>query len=145
MAVKPIENMPMPRSKPTSQAQMVRDDLKEAFEKRISQFELEGEYNYKTLGTLVRQEIRNYFWSNISYPAVRAVKEELKDEFAGMRIVVPDRGFYEERGFVVVKTIKMEDRPHVFVKIYFDAIDNYKDKLLADTRDLMRKRQENKG
>ena len=62
-----------------------------------------------------------------------------------MRIVVPDRGFYEERGFVVVKTIKMEDRPHVFVKINFDAIDNYKDKLLADTRDLMRKRQESKG
>lgn len=144
MAVKPIESMPMPRSKPVTQAQMVRDDLKEAFEKRISQFELEGEYNYKTLGTLVRQEIRSYFWNNVFYPARCAVKEELKNEFADMRIVVPDRGFYEDRGFAVVKTVTMEDRPHVFVKIYFDAIDNYKDKLLADTRELMRKRQENK-
>lgn len=137
MAIKPVENMPMPRSKPTSQAQMVRNDLHEAFENRIEQFEFEGNYNYKTLGSLVRQEVRRYFWNNIALPARREVKKELQSEFTGEKIDFPNRGLYEEQGYVIVKTVTMDDRPHVFVKIFFGAIDAYKDNLLIDTRDLM--------
>ena len=134
MAIKEVKNIPckMTNRKPT-QAQMVRDDIQEAFDKRISKFELDGDYNYKTLRGLVRCELEHYFTKQIYVPTVREVKNALSEE-GHIDIQIPCGFEHGEHRAFDVYGVTCEDRKHVYVQIYFNYIDNFKATLLRATK-----------
>lgn len=134
MAIKEVKNIPckMNNKKP-SQAQMVRDDIKEAFDNHISKFEFEGDYNYKTLGSLVRHELGRYFKRNVYLPTAREVELALANE-GYTDVTVPIRNFDYGEDAITVHTVTCEDRKHVYVEIDFDYIDKFEETLMLATR-----------
>lgn len=133
MAIKEVKNIPQARGKKSTQTQMARNDIKEAFDKRISMFELEGNYNYKTLSSVVRAQMHHYFINNIYVPTVREVKNILSEE-GYTNIQIPDGFTRGEHSAYEVYGVTGTDRKHVYVKIYFDYIDDFKNTLLCATK-----------
>lgn len=143
MAIKEVKNIPckMNNKKP-SQAQMVRNDIKEAFDNHISKFELEGDYNYKTLGSLARAELERYFKLNIYRPAERKVELALAEK-GYTDITIPWRGYVDGENAFAVHSVTCPDRKHVYVEINFDYISKFEETLmLATMRDPKNRRRE---
>ena len=133
MAIKEVKNIPQARGKKSTQTQMVRDDIKEAFDRRISKFEFEGNYNYKTLASVARAQIHRYFVDNIYVPTVREVRNILSEE-GYIDITIPDGFSRGEHSAYEVYGVTGTDRKHVYVQIYFNYIDEFKDTLLRATK-----------
>lgn len=133
MSIKAVKNIPckMNNKKPT-QAQMVRDDIKEAFDSRISKFEFEGDYNYTTLGSLARTELARYFRCNIYRPTERKVELALAEK-GYMGITVACRDCMNGEQAITVHSVTCSDRKHVYVEIDFDYIDKFEETLMLKT------------
>lgn len=140
MAIKEVKNIPQARGKKSTQTQMARNDIKEAFDRRISKFEFEGNYNYKTLSSVAREQIHRYFVDNIYVPTVREVKNILSEE-GYTDIQIPNGYSRGEHSAYEVYGVTGTDRKHVYVQIYFNYIDEFKDTLLRATKQANRRRE----
>lgn len=116
MGIKPIDEIPMGIfDKRRSYREQIRNDIEEAIEKNISQFEFTGDYNYKYLAQYAREEADGIWrkkWSDIM---MDAKKKYNLPRFLSM----PD---YHDKGkYIKISSVKMSDRIHVYCKINFDA------------------------
>ena len=110
---------------------MIRADLNEAMSNRITQFEIEGEYNYKYLAQYVREEACRLFRS-IYYKVEPDIRKQLSLEFE-KRVFTPSSYEYESR-FFKVHNLKGSDRYHVYVEFDYDFLDNLATIIETDTR-----------
>ena len=143
MSIKEVKNIPCKtNNKKPTQAQMVREDIKEAFDGRISKFELEGDYNYNTLGSLARTELARYFRANIYRPAERKIELALIEKgYIGSTVAW--RGCMDGEKAITVHSVTCSDRKHVYVEIDFDYIDKFEETLMLKTmRDPKNRRRE---
>ena len=140
MAIKEVDYIPRSNGKKRMTfTQMVRDDINEAFDKHISKFEFVGEYNYKTLAPIVREQTRHFYTNKIYVPAERAVKLALLQE-GYTEIKLPLTAYRDSERVFRVKSITGEDRIHVYVEIDFDYLQTYRETLLEETKLLSKKR-----
>ena len=133
MAIKEVDFIPNAHKKGETVSQKVRKDLDEALAKRISKFEFDGDYNYRTLGSYVRHEaewlFRERFWS----PANAEIKQSLGKEL-GRDDIKCERLSNEYKQAFTICGVNEKDRIHVYVEIDFDFLDGYKDSLMMRTR-----------
>ena len=139
MAIK--ESIPrMLRNKETY-TQMAMNDIREAVEKHIESFEFEGDYNYKTLASIARQQVSRFFREYIFLPAARNAKKILAEE-GFVEISLPnERHFRYGENIVQIFGVTLEDRVHVYGKIYFNNLDNFYDDFLIKAREMSSKRK----
>ena len=141
MAIREVESIPCRRGgKANTFTKMAYNDIEEAFNKRISKFEFEGEYNYKTLASIAREQARRYFRSNIYVPTARKVKSTLAEE-GFKEISVPWVGYDEGTNIIRIFSVKGDDRVHVYATIYFNTLDNFYEDLLIKAREDSNKRE----
>ena len=143
--IKEVEKIPETlQQKRESYRAKIRADIEEAMSKRISDFEFEGDYNYKYLQQYAREEGERIF-RYIFIGVERAVEEELKKELEVKYIYCPSPYLYAKQFIKVIKR-KGEDRNHVYAHLDFDYLDNLKDLLYRDTKkkyeDILRRKKE---
>lgn len=133
MAIKQVEFIPNAYKNAMSTREKVRKDLELALTERISMFEFEGDYNYKTLGAYVRDEadriFKDCFWSPARDEIVNTLGKEL-----GRTDIRCELIYREYKQAFKIHGVTQTDRVHIYVEIDFDYLDNYKDKLMARTR-----------
>jgi len=137
MAIKKVEQVPMTlQEQRQSYRDMIRQDINEAIEKRIDKFEFDGDYNYKYLASYAREEAEWIFRRKIYRPAAKRVTETLQAEFGRERVFAPILiGEWRYRGrYIRIKSLKGEDRQHVYAEIDFSQEEGFYHDLLADTR-----------
>ena len=141
MAIKEVESIPQPRgAKSSKYREMLKADITEALDKRISKFEFEGDYNYKTLGMYAREVAQTVFREKIYNPAVAEIKEILAEEFKTNKVRIP--ACWDTSKYIIkINSVTGIDRIHVYVSIDFEQIDTFKDRLMSATRELNRRRQ----
>lgn len=133
MSIKEVDKIPDDKAKKRqTYRQMIRNDIAEAISKRIPKFELEGDYNYKYLNNYAREEAQRYFASNIYRPLAAKVREYMHGHYDSRWFSVPSE-WEVGKLFVQVHKISGEDRPHVFVELDFEFVDNLYDYLLDRT------------
>ena len=133
MAIKEVKVIPNAYKKTATVGQMVRKDLEEALDKRISKFEFDGDYNYKTLGYYVRREAEWIFNQAFWCPASTEVEEALAKEL-GRDDIHCERFTREYKQAFDINGVTQSDRMHVYVEIDFNFLDNYKSELMTRTR-----------
>lgn len=104
--------------------EMIRNDIKEAIDKRISKFELIGDYNYKYLNQYAREEGERYFTKVFWSPVRKRVHEELQKKYNEKYWFYDPSNYEEAKKFIRVHRVKMEDRIHVYVTLDYDYLDN---------------------
>lgn len=130
MSIRKVEHIPQTLSqKRQSYRAMIHQDLQEAIDKHIENFEFEGDYNYKYLANYAREEATRLFYKEFYYPAAKRVKEMLKINFIYPSI----HSKYSDK-FITIQNVKCEDRNHVYATINYDFIDHFYDILLEDTK-----------
>lgn len=116
MGIKPIDEIPMGIvDKRRSYREQIRNDIEEAIEKNISQFEFTGDYNWKYLAQYAREEADGIWrkkWTSIMIDAKK--KYNLPDHLR-----MPD--YHDKNKYIRISSVKMEDRQHVYCKIDFEA------------------------
>ena len=126
--IEPVSEIPLTNvDRRISYREMIRNDIKEAYEKRIPKFELIGEYNYKYLNNYAREEGEKYFRGQIMLPVARKATEEISKKYPlekHMSVYTPS-GYDVVRNVLKVRKVKQEDRIHVYVEINYDFLDNY--------------------
>lgn len=134
MAIKKVEQVPMTlQEQRQSYRDMIRQDINEAIEKRIDKFEFDGDYNYKYLASYAREEAEWIFRRKIYRPAAKRVAETLQAEFGRERVFAESEWRYRGR-YIRIKSLKGEDRQHVYAEIDFSQEEGFYNDLLADTR-----------
>jgi len=152
MSVKIVKEIPKPISKPktgkpdNNYRERIRADIIEAFEDKISKFELVG---YETtspsyVATLAREEAYEVC-EKIIYPVARkAVKNILlKEEFPEDCIRVATPGRYDNNKIIKVHGVTLSDGvKHVFVEIDFNYLKGFnkelKERAVKDTMERIR-------
>ena len=140
MSIKPIEALP-PERESVTRRKMLRDDIMSAISQRITAFEFEGDYNYKYLAQYAREQADFIFGKEVYRPAVKKVREKLKEERLAPYIFPPSGLEYKGR-FIKIAKRKGEDRNHVYAQIDYDFADRFEEILEEDTR---KKYQEREG
>ena len=133
MAIKRVSAIPNAYKNGLSTREKVRKDLEFALTARISMFEFEGDYNYKTLGSYVRDEadrlFRDRYWSPARDEIVNTLGKEL-----GRTDIECERIYREYKQAFKIHGVTQSDRIHIYVEIDFNYLDNYKSSLMARTR-----------
>lgn len=125
MSIKEVEVIPAtPKNGRQAYREMIRDDIKEAIDKRITKFELIGDYNYKYLNQYAREEGERYFTRYLWSPVRKRVCEELQKKYNEKYWFWGPNNYDEARKFIRVHRVKMEDRIHVYVTLDYDYLDN---------------------
>ena len=114
--------------------EMIKNDIQEALDNHVEQFEFEGNYNWKYLPQYAREEAQRLFRRKYYMPIIYRVNAELKQKYNVKYIVSPGDWTYRDR-FIKVSSRKMEDRVHVYAKIDFAFIDRFADILYEDMED----------
>lgn len=139
MAIKKIDQVPMTlQEQRASYREQIRRDINEAIEKKIDKFEFDGDYNYKYLANYAREEAEWIFRRKIYRPAEKRVRETLEKEWAdengNSRRIFPESEWKYRGRYIRIKSLKGEDRQHVYAEIDFSQEEKFYDELLADTR-----------
>lgn len=154
MSVKIIKEIPKPISKPktgkpdNNYRERIRADIAEAYECKISKFELIG---YETtspsyVATLAREEAYEFCATTIYPVARKAVKNILlKEEFPEDCIKVATPGRYDNNKIIKVHGVTLPDGvKHVFVEIDFNYLKGFKkelkEKAVKDTMERIRQK-----
>lgn len=137
--IKQLDDLPQ-QVKKMSQRDYIREDLKEAKEKGIGKFELEGEcYNYNTLAATTREELQRMMdkeWGSLMKDFLQEHYKPYASEWRDW--TAPKEGFctreqfnqyccgvdirYKAAGtYYKVHSIKGEDRKHVYVEVDWEA------------------------
>ena len=140
MAIKAVDSIPRVRNTKMTFTQMALNDIKEAFDSRIEQFEFDGDYNYKTLAPIARQQASRYFSTQIYVPTVRKVKIALAEEGYTEIDVPSEREFRYGANIIHIFGVTCEDRVHVYGKIYLNTLDNFYDDILIRSREISKKK-----
>lgn len=136
MSIKPVDAIPE-IAQEKSYNSMIREDFEEAIEKHIEKFEFEGDYNYKTLAASARTQARIMF-----RPIFRRVSKEVEEIVGaelGHQIWITHDWDYRDR-YISIMSRKKDDRIHVYAKIDYEFVENFKNILLEDTRALEKRR-----
>lgn len=134
MSIREVEHIPQTLSqKRQSYRAMIYQDLQEAIDKHIENFEFEGDYNYKYLANYAREEAEMLFLEKYYRPAEKKVKEVLKKELE-KKYIFPKIQYEHRNNFIKIQNVKCEDRNHVYATINYDFIDHFYDILLEDTK-----------
>ena len=154
MSVKIVREIPKPLSKlktgrpDNNYRERIRADIMEAYECKISKFELVG---YETaspsyIATLAREEAYTVCAKTIYPVARKAVKNILlKEEYPEDCIRVATPGRYDNNKIIKVHGVTLPDGvKHVFVEIDFNYLKGFKKELkeraVKDTRERMRQK-----
>ena len=134
MAIKEVEFIPNAYAKKgLTTKEQIEADFREAFDKHISKFEFEGNYNYKTLGQNARDVAEKIFRDSIYTPARDFVVNKLSQELG--RNDITCEHFYREYKFAIkISSVTQDDRIHVYAEIDYDYINDYKSTLEKRTR-----------
>lgn len=134
MAIKKVDQVPMTlQEQRQSYRDMIRKDLEDAIEQRIDKFEFDGDYNYKYLANYAREEAEWVFRRKIYRPAAKRVAETLQKEFGRERVFAESEWRYRGR-YIRIKSLKGEDKQHVYAEIDFSQEEQFYNDLLTDTR-----------
>lgn len=134
--IKVIDEIPQTlQEKRESYRDMIRKDINDAVDNNITKFEFEGDYNYKYLAQYAREEASRIYQSRWFRPTERKVVEALRQMYPTERYFCIPGWWKWEKDYRVfrIKTLKGEDRPHVYCEIDYSAVENLYDKLLAAT------------
>ncbi len=131
MAIKAVNEIPG-ENKKCSQRELIRQDIREAFEKSIEKFEFEGEsYKYDTLIINARETLKIWFHREIYFPAYKKAKEKLKE-----KITEPFWGpmahEYDKKVYSLSKR-KLSDRVHVYCSLNIEMLKNMEQVIYDDT------------
>lgn len=131
MAIKAVEIIP-DKTHIVSQRDIIRNDVQEAVNSNISQFEfIDDRYKYNTLVGNARDAIRNWFNREVYYPSDKKAKERLKSKISGT-FWTPMGFEYEKKVFSLSKR-KLNDRIHVYCTLNLDMIKNMEQIIYDDT------------
>ena len=132
MAIKPIDNIPDAAPAPPSQRELIRRDVREAYENHISQFEFEDDrYKYDTLINNARDALKQWFHREVYFLADKKAKERLKDKISGY-FWTPMAYEYDTKAYSLSKR-KLDDRVHVYCTLNFDLLDHLEQTIYDDT------------
>ena len=142
--IKPIDEIPKNQvEQRKSYRQQIREDIQEAIDKGIYKFEFAGDYNFKTLAGIAREEVRRisdkivYNWSK-NHP-------EYKERYEYWRISSWE--IEKAIGIIKISSIKGEtpEKRRVFCEIKPDMdslIQEYAEKTCRAYEERQRKKQE---
>lgn len=132
--IREVSSIPQPRgAKASTYREMLRADIIEALNRRISKFEFEGDYNYKTLGMYAREVAQTVFFEKIYSPVVADIKKTLMEEYKTENILIPI-GWDTAKYIIKISGVTGTDRIHVYGSIDFELLDTFRDRLLSATR-----------
>ena len=131
--IKALDEVPQTlQEKRQSYRDMIRADIAEAVENHIDKFEFDGDYNYKYLAGYAREEARMYYARYIFRPVASEVRKALEKIFPEEHYYcIPDYWEWERKHpFFKVKSLKGEDRTHVYCEIDYSVTENFYEELL---------------
>ena len=130
MAIKAIKSIP-DKMQCVSQRDIIRNDIKEAIDNNIPQFEfVDDRYNYTTLMSNAKETMKFWLKREIYYPASIKAKERLKSN--GMSFCTPSFLDYDKKLFALISK-KLEDRIHIYCSLNLDMINNMEQIIYEDT------------
>lgn len=134
--IKALEEVPQTlQEKRESYRDMIRKDITDALDNNISKFEFEGDYNYKYLVNYAREEASRIYQRRFFRPVEIEVRKVVREMFPNETYIC-NPGWWKwekDNRMFRIKSLKGEDRTHVYCEIDYSAVENLYDKMLAAT------------
>lgn len=120
MAIAVIDRVPE-NQKSISKRELLRNDIREAIDNKISCFEFVGDYNYKYLGSYAKEEAKYIIRSMVR----KAFEKRKALDDCTLYVYLDD--FNVAELFYKISIRKQEDRKHVYMNLYLNDFDKIMD------------------